>query len=79
LPALLGFLDLDLLHCSVKKICRWHIFSVGSSGYAARIPWRCCAGSDLDLLHHEALDDVAASHKIFDFAGTLAHSNARRK
>ena len=113
-------------HRSVKKTCRWHVFSVGRSGYAARrslqsparrrnlprrgaakLPtvaaqrfpapdWgrqscRClesgsllpppaarrrfprhgqCQISDLDLLHHEALDDAALSHKIFDFAGT---------
>ena len=24
---------------SVKKICLWHIFSVGRSGYAASKPW----------------------------------------
>ena len=30
-------LYLDLLHRSVKKICRWQIFSVGRHGYAGPV------------------------------------------
>ena len=36
--------------CSVKKTCRWHVFSVSRSGYAARAPFERDVPYDLQTL-----------------------------